>query len=140
MKWSDLPQEYRDLANSVPTAFIQETENIIGRFILAYLPMDIDFWMMCYHVTTVSELPPISKSISKEEIQKDVSLFVAFFYHQKYISDTNMGVLSTFDIVYNLAIQFVGKYPPNFDWEESGTDYETTAHKFILDNFINKVF
>jgi hypothetical protein len=82
-------------------------------------------------------LPPISKSISQEQIQKDVAFFVAFFYHHSF---TAMGILASFDIVYNLAIQFVEKYPPNLNWEEQENDYESTAHQFILDNFIHKDF
>ena len=142
MNWSDLPQEYRDLANNVPKAFIQETENIMGRYIIAFLPMDIDFWMLCYHATNVSELPPIDKPIaSQEEIQKDVALFVAFFYYEgdhKYRG--SLSLLGSFDVVYVLATQFVAKYPPNLNWEEQENDYESTAHQFILDNFINKEF
>ncbi len=138
MNWSDLPQEYRDLANIRPDAFIQEAEDILCRFIVAFVPPSIDFWVKCWQATTVDELPPIDKPIaSKEEMQKDIALFVAFFYYHSY---TGMGLLSTFDIVYNLGIKFVENYPPNTDWEEQENDYESTAHRFILDNFINKEF
>jgi len=137
MNWSDLPQEYRDLANVRPDAFIQETEDILARYILAFLPKGVSFWVKCWEATTVDELPPISKSISQEQIQKDVAFFVAFFYHHSF---TAMGILASFDIVYNLATQFVEKYPPSLNWEEQENDYESTAHQFILDNFINKEF
>ena len=141
MNWSDLPQEYRDLANVRPDAFIQETEDILARYILAFLPKGISFWVKCWEATTVSELPPISKSISQEQIQKDVALFVAFFYYEgdhKYRG--SLSLLGSFDVVYNLATQFVEKYPPNLNWEEQENDYESTAHQFILDNFIHKDF
>ena len=137
MNWSDLPQEYRDLANVRPDAFIQETEDILARYILAFLPKGISFWVKCWEATTVSELPPILNYVKQEDRQKDVALFVAFFYFKNL---TNMDILASFDIVYNLAIQFVEKYPPSLNWEEQENDYESTAHQFILVNFIHKDF
>lgn len=137
MNWSDLPQEYRDLANVRPDAFIQETEDILARYILAFLPKGISFWVKCWEATTVSELPPILNYVKQEDRQKDVALFVAFFYFSNYSS---MNLLASFDIVYNLATQFVEKYSPNLNWEEQDDDYESTAHQFILDNFIHKDF
>lgn len=82
MNWSNLPQEYRDLANVNHDAFIQEAEDILCRFILAFAPPSVDFWVKCWQATTIDELPPIigqrigRRIDSQEEIQKDVSLFV----------------------------------------------------------------
>jgi hypothetical protein len=113
MNWSQLPQEYKDL------------------------PKGVDFWVKCREAKDVSELPPISKTISQEKIQKEIALFVAFFYCNEY---TGMGLINTFDTIYELAKSFVVKYPPLINWEQSGIDYESTAHQFILDNFTIKNF
>ena len=137
MNWSDLPQQYKDLANVDPKAFIQDTEDILARYILAFLPLGVNFWVKCWEAKYLDELPKIPNDISHEDIQKDIALFVAFFYSNEY---TGMGVLATFDIVYGLAKSFVETYHPSINWEEGGIDYESTAHKFILDNFIKKEF
>lgn len=67
MKWSELPQEYRDLSLGFPKEADFETigeegeeiENIGGMFYWDDTDQGYDFWCQCNEATTIEELPEI---------------------------------------------------------------------------------
>jgi hypothetical protein len=69
MNWSQLPQEYKDLANSEPKAYIQASDEILYRFVIAFLPKGVDFWVKCWEAKTISELPIIAHDVPNESVK-----------------------------------------------------------------------
>lgn len=69
MKWSELPQEYRDLEKGfdkivyTKVDFYIKSEDIGDRFTWFLTPQGEYFWMKCYEAKTIEELPPIPKEI-----------------------------------------------------------------------------
>ena len=131
MKYSQLPQKYKDLANSAKNkrSFIQDSDDIESRFILAFLPMSVDFWIQCCNAEQESELPTM---YTYEDVQKDIALFVGLFYYNKRYETKTF--LTTFDEVYECAKHFVDTYPPDYNWEDDAMGYDDRVDEFIFNN------
>lgn len=61
MKWSELPQEYRDMEKDFDSlAFIfTDSDDISRRFRFRDTPQGWEFWRKCHYAETISELPQI---------------------------------------------------------------------------------
>jgi len=59
MKWSELPQEYRDLENKFPELKRSDSELIQVRFRWNKTPQGYSFWNKCLMANHISELPKI---------------------------------------------------------------------------------
>ena len=65
MKWSELPQQYRDLQNTFNKElcfFVFKCEYLKQKFEWAKTPQGKDFWNECEMAKTISELPQIPKN------------------------------------------------------------------------------
>lgn len=67
---------------------------------------------------------------TQEETQREVALTVAVMYQEELFVGS---VLASFDVAYQLALNFVKLYPSEYDWEEhterEGRDfYEEVIH------------
>ena len=64
MKWSEVPQEYRDLEKTFDKQkclYDNKKDNLGVRFIWDETPQDIPFWIKCWGAKTIDQLPPIPK-------------------------------------------------------------------------------
>lgn len=67
MKWSELPQEYRDLEKNFPIKADFETydekdiryDYLNHMFIFGETPQGEDFWYKCHEAEQINELPKI---------------------------------------------------------------------------------
>lgn len=63
MKWSELPQEYKDLANNFPEEAdfgrYGKIERLSGLFIWSMTTQGHRFWSNCEGAKSISELPKI---------------------------------------------------------------------------------
>jgi len=61
MKWSELPQEYRDLEKGFPkeVELWADSNSIFERFIWQKTPQGKDFWTACDYAKSIDELPKI---------------------------------------------------------------------------------
>lgn len=73
MKWSELPQEYRDLEQWFPKYIINEKEDsIYTRFEWDDTLQGNDFWDKCWQAKNISELPKISNIYKAMSVLKEV--------------------------------------------------------------------
>lgn len=59
MKWSELPQEYRDLVESPELGYDFNSDNIAEKFKWSKSNEGSQFWQKCCDAISISDLPPI---------------------------------------------------------------------------------
>lgn len=85
MKWSELPQEYRDLENNFkPECKIEKDKEFIDdRFYFSLTPQGGKFWYKCYKAESIADLPPITITDYPENIvkepEKEKRYFIVFW-------------------------------------------------------------
>lgn len=68
MRWSELPQNYKDLVDTfdeyLKNSIDEDQDDLSQRFRWNATPENQGwkFWCACYHANTVDRLPPIPKS------------------------------------------------------------------------------
>jgi len=64
MKWSDLPQEYKDLEKGFAEVcqYDSQSDVILNRFRARHTPQGYSFWLFCHMSKKISELPKIPKN------------------------------------------------------------------------------
>ena len=60
MKWSELPQEYKDLEKGFnDNCFYSESDVILDRLRARHTPQGFKFWWLCQNAESVEQLPKI---------------------------------------------------------------------------------
>lgn len=63
MKWSELPQEYRDLEKTFDKSkvitLVKKEDNLMYKFCWEDTPQGEDFWYGCYNAKSIDQLPKI---------------------------------------------------------------------------------
>jgi len=72
MKWSELPQEYKDLEKEFDLTKVnfRDTDIIDDRFAFSWTPQGHDFWHACFIAESINELPKIKdrKQLQFEQV------------------------------------------------------------------------